>query len=171
MFEISRLSQQYTVRRLTETNVDDVFRLCIGNPTYYLHCPPPVTPQSICDDMRALPPNKTFADKFYVGFFDGDKLVAVCDLILRYPNDKTAFIGFFMTEKSVQNHGIGSRIIAEICSALKNNGFDCVRLGWVSGNTQAENFWRKNGFEPTGVISEHALYNVVVAQKTLSKRN
>lgn len=44
--------------------------------------------------MKALPPQKQEADKFYVGFFDGEKLAAVLDLIVSYPDDSAAFIGF-----------------------------------------------------------------------------
>ena len=39
-------------------------------------------------------------DKYYVGYFEEDRLGAVIDLILRYPNEETAFIGLFMMEKS-----------------------------------------------------------------------
>ena len=35
-------------------------------------------------------------DKYYLGFFAGDELVAVMDLILNYPKADIAFIGFFM---------------------------------------------------------------------------
>lgn len=33
------------------------------------------------------------------------------DLIFRYPNEKTAFIGLFMMERSHQGKGTGSKII------------------------------------------------------------
>ena len=32
-----------------------------------------------------------------MGYYDGEKLIAVMDLILTYPDEQTAFIGFFMT--------------------------------------------------------------------------
>lgn len=44
----------------------------------------------------------SFKDKYYVGFYHKDKLVAVMDLIVKYPNDETAFIGFFMMAKKLQ---------------------------------------------------------------------
>ena len=31
-------------------------------------------------------------DKYYIGFFKRDKLIAVMDLIMDYPKKKTAFI-------------------------------------------------------------------------------
>ena len=41
------------------------------------------TAQSIVDDMNALPPRTTYDDKYYIGYFEGEKLVAVMDLILK----------------------------------------------------------------------------------------
>ena len=63
---------------------------------YYEFCPPFVTRESVLDDMTALPPGKTFEDKFYVGFFRENRLAAVMDVVFNYPDSHTAYIGFFM---------------------------------------------------------------------------
>ena len=55
--------------------------------------------------MRALPKNKEQKDKLYVGFYDASELVAVMDLILAYPDDETAFLGFFMLKRSFTGRG------------------------------------------------------------------
>ncbi len=157
----------YEVRNLRETDVEDIYKLCLGNELYYKYCPPPVTEESILADMNALPPNKSKEDKHYIGFYDKDKLIAVIDLIDGFPDDKTAFIGFFMTDTSVQNNGVGSRIITELCEDLYSRDFSFVRLGWVKGNPQAEHFWKKNGFAETGETSETEEYKVVLAQRKL----
>ena len=51
--------------------------------------------------------------------------------------------GFFMTDVSVQNKGVGSGIITELCEKLSQRGYLYVKLGWVKGNPQAEYFWKK----------------------------
>ena len=61
-------------------------------------------------------------DKFYVGYFAGDdlstgtpseeRLTAVLDLILDYPEEKTACIGFFMVDAAMQSIGF-ARISAQ----------------------------------------------------------
>ena len=117
--------------------------------------------------MEALPPGKSLSDKYYVGYFRNDELIAVMDLIAAYPNERTAFIGFFMTDTSVQNKGTGSELIAEACSFLRETGFTSVRLGWVKGNPQAEHFWHKCGFTETGVSYDTDAYTVIVAQKNI----
>ncbi len=163
----SSLSGKYTVRKLSEADIPKALSLCEKNTLYYQYCPPFVSDQSIRDDMNALPPGKTMADKYYVGFYDGEKLVAILDLIISFSDKGTAFIGFFMMDTEVQNCGVGSEIISEVCFSLKQIGMEEVRLGWVQGNPQAEHFWIKNGFVATGATNETEDYVVVIARREL----
>ena len=165
--DISFFSNEYTVRRMEKTDVADIYLLCSKNGLYYQYCPPFVTKQSILDDMKALPPNKEMCDKYYVGYYKGKELIAVMDLIMAYPDEKTAFIGFFMTAASIQNTGIGSNIVDDLCRYLADIGLLSVRLGWVKGNPQAEHFWHKNSFKETGITYDTDNYTVVVAQRVL----
>ena len=164
---ISFLSERYLVQRIQRRDVAEVFELCRKNRLYYEYCPPFVSEQSIVKDMHQLPPDKQMEDKYYLGYYEGQKLIAVLDLIMDYPDQSTAFIGFFMTDVSVQNNGIGSGIIEELCGYLSRAGIAKVRLGWVKGNPQAEHFWRKNGFTETGVTSPRKNYTVTFAQRVL----
>ena len=96
-----------------------------------------------------FPPEKTAADKYYAGFFSGEQLIAVLDLILGYPDAQTAFLGFFMTAAAVQKKGVGSTIVANIRTCCKRLGFTRLRLAIDEGNPQSEAFWTKNGFRKT----------------------
>ena len=160
------VSGMYEARKLEEKDVEAVLQLCEGNPQYYQHCPPMVSAESIRADMQALPPGKEPEDKYYMGFFEGEKLVAVLDLILGYPDEETAFIGFFMVHKAWQGKGVGSRLVEIICNGLKQH-FSYVRLGYVDGNGQSEHFWKKNGFHPTGAISKTEDYDIVIMLREL----
>ena len=167
MLDVSLLSNRYLVQKIDSADVAKVYELCRNNSLYYQYCPPFVSEQSIIDDLNALPPNKDLSDKNYVGYYEEDKLVAVMDLIMAYPEESTAFIGFFMTDTSVQNNGIGSSIIDELCAVLSRIGVSNIRLGWVNGNPQAEHFWHKNRFKETGTAYDTDNYTVVVAQRVL----
>ena len=94
--DVSRFSARYAVRPLTEDDIPRVLEVCRQNPLYFQHCPPAATAESIRRDMQALPPRKTLNDKYYVGYFEGDRLIAVMDYIHACPSPQTAFIGFFM---------------------------------------------------------------------------
>ena len=167
IFEIKDLSKQYTVKQLTGTDVAAVYALCKENPLYYQYCPPFVTEDSTRADMKALPPRKMKEDKYYLGFYESEALVAVMDLILGFPNDETAFVGFFMMNKQFQGKGIGTELMQEVYTYLKQCGFKFVRLGFAKGNPQSEHFWLKNGFVPTGVEVQNEGYVAVVLQKEL----
>ena len=166
-FQIEHLSKQYEVRKLSDTDVVAVYALCKENPLYYQYCPPFVTEDSIRADMAALPPRKTPEDKFYLGFYEGDRLIAVMDLILGFPKEETAFVGFFMVNKEYQGKGIGTTLMQEVYAYLKQCGFIFVRLGFAKGNSQSEHFWLKNGFERTGVEAQNDGYVVVIMEKKL----
>jgi RimJ/RimL family protein N-acetyltransferase len=155
-----------TLDKLTEWDIPDVVRLCDSNPQYYQHCPPAASPESITSDMLALPDGKSRADKYYLGFWKRNKLAAVLDLILKYPDDKTAFIGFFMIDASLQGKGIGSAIVKDICFWLKSQ-FDFIRLGYVRENIQAEKFWCKNEFKPTGETIQTDQGAIVLMQRDI----
>lgn len=164
---VEALSKKYSVRRMDDNDIPKIYELSVSNPMFFEHCPPFVTLESIAADLKALPPDKDYCDKFYVGFFDGDILVAIMDLILKYPDDETAFIGLFMTAKTFQSRGIGTSIIGGVCGELKANGFKQISLAYAKGNIQSENFWLKNGFKKTGKETEKEGYTAVLMKKEL----
>ena len=165
--EVELLSKTYAVRRILEKDIEDVYQLCSGNPMYYEYCPPFVTKEKIREDMFMLPPGKTAADKYFVGFYQDEKLIAVMDLIDGYPEKSIAFIGFFMTEKSIQHEGVGTAIVEEVCDYLTELHYASVRLAWVKGNPQSEHFWIKNGFTKIMETSSNAADEVILAERML----
>lgn len=143
-------SQKYAVRPLTAGDVDKILALCAENEQFYRYHPPMATRENILADMTALPPGTGAENKHYLGFFDGDALVAVLDLIEHYPQQNTAYIGFFMTKKERQGYGLGSTFIGELMDELRRERFRRVRLAIDRGNPQSKAFWEKNGFALTG---------------------
>ncbi|MDE7161850.1 MAG: GNAT family N-acetyltransferase, partial [Anaeroplasmataceae bacterium] len=93
--------------------------------------------------------------------------LCVIDLIVNYPKENTAFLGFFMLEKKYQGKGIASGIFQELSTFLKSNHFNAIRLGYVKGNQQSEFFWKKNGFLPVGLEVKQPEYTVVVLEKKI----
>ncbi|MCD8047470.1 MAG: GNAT family N-acetyltransferase [Clostridiales bacterium] len=120
--------------------------------------------------MTALPPGKSAEDKYYLGFWSGERLAAVVDLILCYPDGETAFIGFFMVAREMQGQGFGSTLVGEFCAALSRD-FRRIRLVYVRDNQQSEGFWRKNGFSSTRERLEGEGYTAIIAQRQLAPQN
>lgn len=164
---IGSLSTKYHVKRIEEVDIPEVYARCKSNPLYYQYCPPFVTSDSIKKDLAALPSGKTLEDKYYLGFYKDESLVAVMDIISGYPDAETAFIGFFMMDQRMQRKGVGTAIITEACQYFKKVGFSEVRLGYAKGNSQSEAFWLKNHFEKTGVEKQGESYVSVHMQRRL----
>lgn len=148
-------SRKYAVRPLTAADMDEILALCAGNEQFYRYHPPLATRESIFEDMKALPPGKSAADKHYSGFFDGETLIAVLDLIERCPRNDAVLIGFFMTRKERQGRGLGTELIGELLDELRRGSFRAVRLAVDRGNPQSLAFWEKNGFALTGEEFPH----------------
>ena len=165
---ISELSTRYTVRRLTEADIPAILNVMEGNPLFYRYCGAGAAPSAalIRQDMTALPPGKTMPDKYYLGFFQGDRLAAVMDLIDGYPTSDIAFIGFFMTNSALQGQGEGTRIISELSAALHRSGFSAIQLGIDKGNPQSTHFWKKNGFAVLREIPQNGGI-ILLAQRPL----
>lgn len=92
--ELFLLSRDCTLQRLSQEDIPALLALCSGNPQYYRYHPPLPTAEGIREDLSALPPGKGPEDKYYFGFFRQDRLCAVMDLILGYPQPQTAFSAF-----------------------------------------------------------------------------
>jgi len=161
-----RFSETCKVRRLSAEDIGAIFQLCLGNDLFYAYCAARPTREQIESDLTLLPPDKGPEDKYYVGFFEGGRLIAVLDLIDGYPDAHTAFIGFFMVEKALQGKGLGSAVIGEVCAYLRQAGFRRIQLGIDRDNPQSNRFWRKNGFAPVKEIPQDGGV-ILLAEKVL----
>ena len=162
-----RISAQYQVRRIAERDLSELLKLAQENPTYYeyLHEQPRL--ETLREDLTRLPPRTTPEDKYFLGFYQGGRLCAALDLIARYPNPETAFIGWFILRKDLQGRGVGTELVNDLLAFLKEQGFLYVRLGYVKGNPESRAFWVKNRFTPTGIEPEEDGYTIVVMQRAM----
>ena len=113
MIDISRLSSQYCVRRMDDSDADAILRLCRENTLYYQYCGLEATEEAILNDLHITPPGVELSCKYYVGFFRDGSLAAVMDLIDGYPRADMAFIGFFMMNAALQGKGLGTGIVRD----------------------------------------------------------
>lgn len=144
--DITQFSSTYTVRTLDEADIPLLLRLGASNPQFFRYSSGANTAEEYRLAITVAPPGIPPEQKYYVGLFDGETLVAALDLIDGYPDRGTAFLGFFMVAAERSGKGVGSAIISELMAYLKSRGFRRVRLGIDKGNPQSSHFWQKNGF-------------------------
>ncbi len=166
MIDILKLSKQYAVRKMDDSDIDRILNLCYGNTLFYQYCEANPTKEQILNDLHMTPPNTVLSDKYYVGFFENNTLVAVMDLIDGYPNKENAFIGFFMMNIEYQGKQIGTAIISEVAEYLKSIGKVSVQLAIDKSNPQSNHFWKKNGFVVIKEVDRDG-WTLLLAEKTL----
>ena len=166
MLEIDKLSSRYHVRRMYERDAERILALCRGNTLFYEYARAEPTVEEILNDLSITPPGIEAKDKYYIGFFDGETLAAVMDLIDGYPEPDVAFIGFFMMDASLQGRGTGSFIISETAEYLRSIGKTAIRLGIDAENPQSNAFWRKNGFITIAEVDRDG-NKILLAEKKL----
>ena len=166
MIDITMLSNQYSVRRLDDSDADGILDFCRKNTLYYQYCGAETSKELVLNDLHITPPGVDMADKYYVGFFNDEEMVAVLDLIDGYPEPDIGYIGFFMMNAALQGKQIGSAIIQDVCSYLKQIGKTAIRLGIAKDNPQANHFWKKNSFTVIKEVERDG-WTILVAEKKL----
>lgn len=164
---LHKLAGRYAVRELTRAYVPEMLRVARSNPLFYQYMRPDPTEENLAADLVALPPRRTLADKHFFGWFDGQRLVAMMDLISRHPQPEMAFIGWFIVDAAEQGHGLGRRLISDVLVMLKADGVSEVRLGRIAGNPQSEHFWQVCGFADNGLGYDTEDYHVTVMSRML----
>ena len=167
--DISKFSSHFRVRSLTGSDTDLILDLCQGNPLFYEYTDAGPTAEQILDDMEVTPPGTDRSAKYYIGFFEGEELAAVMDLIDGWPEPETAWIRFFMVNRKYQGKQIGSSIIAETAYCLRTVGKTAIRLGIDKGNPQSARFWKKNGFKVLYETEQNG-WTRLTAEKSLTDR-
>ena len=164
--EIEKLSKKYDVRKLHFDDVQMIDDFCKRNTQYYQYCGKEPSIELIENDIEMTPPGISIDQKYYMGFFDHGRLVAIMDLVDGYPSRGYVYIGFFMMDCELQGRGLGSKIVSEALESLSEIGFQKCQLAIDKDNPQSNHFWRKNGFESIREVEmEEGI--VVVAEKRI----
>lgn len=165
---LDRLSDEMTVRELERSDIPEMLRVAQSNQLFYQYMRPDPTQENLAKDLMALPLGRTLADKHFFGWFDGSRLVAMMDLIMRHPKPETAFVGWFILDQARQGCGLGRRLVQDVLALLKSEGVEEVRLGRIEGNSQSEHFWHVCGFEENGLGYDADGYHVTIMMKRLA---
>ena len=150
MLDYQKLSSRYAVRRLGDADTDEILALCRENTQFYAYCQAQPTKEQVQSDLRLLPPGVARADKYYLGFYQGNTLIAVMDLVDGYPEKSTAFIGFFMMKKALQGQGLGSALLADAITRSLGiaDSLGAKALVVDPADGAARSFYERHGFAP-----------------------
>ena len=144
--DVASFSSEYEAKRIKEGDIADVYNLYRSNIRYYRSNHERPSKKALTRVISEIPEGADVSNKYFVGFYDHDDLIAILDLITGYPNKDDAFIGWFMVKEELQRRGIGSQIIADVRASLKGQGINNISLKCNKDSVDAINFWKNQGF-------------------------
>lgn len=154
-FDIAMLSSAFETRAINSENIPEVFALARSNRVYLRYLGERPTKANLTALIARLPEGAQPSSKHFVGFYDEDGyLVAVMDLVCGWPDERTAFIGWFMVAADMQRQGVGSQLFADVRAALEGQGYQSVRLQLPERDDEGIAFWQAQGFALTGERDE-----------------
>ncbi|MDQ3366547.1 MAG: GNAT family N-acetyltransferase [Myxococcota bacterium] len=107
----------------------------------------PAPPDAAEEMVHDLPPGRTLADKFVVGCWVADQLVAAADLVRGLRRSDDWCIGLFLVTPALRNHGRGTAILTGLLHWLASMGASSVCLVVQKQNIGALRFWTRSGFQ------------------------
>lgn len=135
---------EYNIVKIEEQHYQDIYHLQKENIIYFEYTKDyPPKYEDIIAKVTELPQHTDISQKYYIGFYLEDTLVAIMDFIDGYPNDKTYWIGLFIIDINYQGLGIGTRIINKFIEICDKN----IQLGVLSNNKEGLAFWSKFYFK------------------------
>lgn len=136
--------------QLSATSVDDVRELravLAAAPDYSLLMEGKLPAPSAAEELfAALPPGKSLADKFVLGFYSASGMVGCADVIRDYPTQQIAFIGLLLFVEAEQGKSYGVLALRHIEDMAKSWGCTALRIAVIERNTRALAFWQREGF-------------------------
>jgi ribosomal protein S18 acetylase RimI-like enzyme len=115
------------------------------------HPPGPADAQST---LLFVPEGKSPEDKVVFGVWVDGELVGVLDLLLRYPDQETVYLGLLLIDRRRQGQGIGAAAMRALEQQVPTRWpwARRLRLSVVRTNDQVLGFWRRMGFVETGEV-------------------
>lgn len=122
--------------------------------------------------FTALPPEKTYVDKFVWGLYAGNAMIGCADVIRGYPVRDRALIGLLLLAEPWQRRGLGRAFAMLVEQAILTwNEISTLRLGVGVSNHGAHIFWRKMGYLDTGEMKragQDVIVDVIIMEKPAS---
>ena len=153
--DLAALSGAFDVRTLASEDLPEVFALARSNRVYfrYLHERP--TRANLTELVGRLPEGAEPTARHFVGYYDADGyLVAVLNLVLGWPDERSAFVGWLMVAADMQRQGVGSQLVADLRAVLEAEGYARIVLQLPERAEDGRAFWEAQGFAATGERDE-----------------
>jgi GNAT superfamily N-acetyltransferase len=123
--------------------------------------------------VTALPPGRSYDDKFVFGLYADDVMVGCADVIRGWNPPHKAIIGLLLLAEPWQRRGLGRAFAALIEQAIAGwPEITTLRIGVSTNHDEALAFWQRLGYRETGEIKPKAppfVADTLVLEKPLAR--
>ena len=102
MIDVTDLSKSYNIKKLTINDIDTIYDFYKNNNRYFSYLDTTPSKQSVIEDMNETPNGISIDNKYFIGYYKENNLIAIIDLIDGYPNPNEAYIGLFMLTRTIK---------------------------------------------------------------------
>lgn len=168
------LNQQvaYQVRELTHENDAQIYALQKANQAFFsLFMDHHLTHQEAVADLDSVATQAKADQKYYLGFFDHDKLVASLDLTIDYPGPKIVWIGQYLTDPQAVTDDQKTALLTQVLKTLRQLATQTVQLILPKRDVTDQKFYETLKFEAVSETKAPLAGNsvdVVIYQRQLS---
>jgi RimJ/RimL family protein N-acetyltransferase len=139
------------LRRIDSDSHKEVQSILDTAPTYYMKVEGVLKIDGAAKKVfEELPPLCTYDDKYVFFIEKNETPIGVVDLIIGYPNRKTAFLGLLLLGEKYHGSGIGRESYDLIENYVKQFNIDSIQLAVNDSNDIGMRFWLKLGFKVNG---------------------
>lgn len=112
------------------------------------------------------PPGCDPARSHRLGLFVADRLVGVAELSFGFPASGDAYLGAMILSPALRGQGHGRALLAHVEHLARAAGAGHLYLAVLQDNPRGRAFWRREGFQPTGLSrhdaeTDHVLHRLV----------
>lgn len=138
----------WRIEPISENNLAEVLQVLESNCSGYYTVTGEVFPnrKNIREDLTALPPGRTLADKNFLLLWHQERPAAVIDYVEGYPDETTGYIGLFMLHANMHRSGLGRRLMKALETCAAEMGKSRLELGCYQTNEPGKGFWKSMGF-------------------------
>ncbi len=143
-------AEEFQAHELFADDLPELQAFFVANPEYFLltnGMPPRVDEAKL--EFEERPPAEFRFDHVYViGFIDyHSQLMAMASVLSNLFASDVWHIGLFIVDRSLHATGVANVLHMHLEQWVKANGAAWLRLGVIEGNTKAERFWEKVGYQ------------------------
>ncbi|MEL7657499.1 MAG: GNAT family N-acetyltransferase [Bacillota bacterium] len=146
MMQIDLLNE-CQMKELSKEKTNLVEELCEKCSDYFiLHYGLPASEKEIDEIFIALPPNKSFDDKFVLGIYRFDELIGLVDIVKDFPTVGEWMLGLMLITPEERGSGLGRAVHEALVIWAKELGAESFRIGVIEDNHKGFAFWSSLGY-------------------------